>query len=137
MTNGGDCAVDIVPGVGIVLSISVWAAGLAPSISFRAYAEDAGSDPIDNKGHIPAGPCFPPGHVPENDGIMSKRRREERDMFDNKDFMEFMCFRDMIVEDKIKKCLEDGEDPETMDRSDLINEEVEYVKREVERRRGK
>ena len=58
-------------------------------------------------------------------------------MFDNKDFMEFMCFRDMIVEDKIKKCLEDDEDPETMDRSDLINEEVEYVKREVERRRGK
>lgn len=68
---------------------------------------------------------------------MRKKVERRDDMFERNEFMDFMCYRDMMVEDKIKECLDGKEDPETMDRKDFINEEVEYIKREVQKRSGK
>lgn len=55
------------------------------------------------------------------------------------DFMDFMGYRNMVLEEKIKECLdaaEDGETEITIDRGDLTDEEVEYLKSEVRRRSG-
>ncbi len=53
------------------------------------------------------------------------------------DFMNFMGYRNMVVEDKIEECLaaaRDGEMEITIDRGDLTDDEVEYLEREVRRR---
>ena len=53
------------------------------------------------------------------------------------DFMSFMGYRNMVVEDKIEACLDaarDGKTEITIDRGDLTDDEVEYLEREVKRR---
>ncbi len=59
------------------------------------------------------------------------------DMFENDDFMNFMGYRNMVVEDKIEECLSaarHGDTEISIDRGDLTNSEVDYLQREVERR---
>lgn len=59
-------------------------------------------------------------------------------MFDD-DFMEFMGYRNMVVEDKIEECLDQvrkGETEISIDRGDLTDDEVNYLEREVRRRAG-
>ncbi len=58
-------------------------------------------------------------------------------MFDDNGFMDFMGYRNMVVEDKIEECLSAarrGETEISIDRGDLTNDEAEYLQREVERR---
>lgn len=60
-------------------------------------------------------------------------------MFDD-GFMEFMGYRNMVVEDKIEECLDqvrNGETEISIDRGDLTDAEVDYLEREVKRRSGK
>ena len=55
----------------------------------------------------------------------------------NDDFMNFMGYRNMVVEDKIGECLaaaRRGETSITIDRGDLTDDEVNYLQREVKRR---
>lgn len=57
-------------------------------------------------------------------------------MFDN-DFMNFMGYRNMVVEEKIEECLSakrSGMDSVSIDRGDLTDSEVDYLQKEVERR---
>ncbi len=59
--------------------------------------------------------------------------------FPNDDFMSFMGYRNMVVEDKIEECLEAarrGETSVSIDRGDLTDEEAAYLQREVQRRLG-
>ena len=52
-------------------------------------------------------------------------------------FMEFMGYRNMVVEDKIEECLSAarrGETEISIDRGDLTDDEAEYLQREVQRR---
>ncbi len=54
-------------------------------------------------------------------------------------FMNFMGFRNTVIEDKIEECLERARNGETeirIDRDDLTDDEAEYLKREVEKRIG-
>ena len=58
-------------------------------------------------------------------------------VFGNDDFMDFMGYRNMVVEEKIEECLSAvrrGETAISIDRGDLTDEEVQYVQREVHRR---
>lgn len=58
-------------------------------------------------------------------------------MFGNDDFMEYAGYRNMIIEDKIEECLEaarEGAESVSIDRDDLTDEEVEYLREEVLRR---
>lgn len=58
-------------------------------------------------------------------------------MFGGDNFMEFMGYRNMAIEDKIQECLEaarSGETEITIDRGDLTDGEAEYLQREVQRR---
>lgn len=53
------------------------------------------------------------------------------------DFMEFMGYRNMVLEEKIAQCLEaarQGMTSVTIDCDDLTEEEVEYLQQEVQRR---
>ena len=55
----------------------------------------------------------------------------------NDDFMNFMGYRNMVVEDKIEECLaaaRRGETEISIDRGDLTDDETEYLQKEVERR---
>ena len=55
----------------------------------------------------------------------------------NDDFMNFMGYRNMVVEDKIEECLEAarrGETEISIDRGDLTDCEAEYLQKEVTRR---
>ena len=55
----------------------------------------------------------------------------------NDDFMNFMGYRNMVVEDKIEECLaaaRRGETEITIARGDLTDDEIEYLEREVKRR---
>ena len=55
----------------------------------------------------------------------------------NDDFMNFMGYRNMVVEDKIGECLNaarQGATEITIDRGDLTDDEVNYLQREVQRR---
>ena len=55
----------------------------------------------------------------------------------NDDFMNFMGYRNMVVEDKIDECLNaarQGATEITIDRGDLTDDEVNYLQREVQRR---
>ena len=57
----------------------------------------------------------------------------------DKGFMEYMGYRNSLIEDKVDECLEklkEGKTEITVDRGDLTDEEVRTVKREVERRYG-
>lgn len=57
----------------------------------------------------------------------------------NDDFMNFMGYRNSVVEDKIQECLDAaarGESNVTIDRGDLTDGEVEYLQSEVRRRLG-
>ena len=57
--------------------------------------------------------------------------------FENDSFMSFMGYRNTVVEDKIEECLaaaRRGEVSVSIDRDDLTDTEVAYVKREVQRR---
>jgi hypothetical protein len=59
--------------------------------------------------------------------------------FPNDDFMSFMGYRNMVVEDKIEECLEAarrGETSVSIDRGNLTDEEAAYLQREVQRRLG-
>lgn len=58
-------------------------------------------------------------------------------MFGGDGFMDFMGYRNMIIEEKIEECLEavrQGETEITIDRGDLTDSEAEYFQREVQRR---
>ncbi len=60
-------------------------------------------------------------------------------MFGDDGFMEFMGYRNMVVEDKIEECLSAvrrGETEISINRGDLTDDEVEYLQREVGRRLG-
>lgn len=53
------------------------------------------------------------------------------------EFMDFMGYRNMLIEDKISECLDAaarGETEVTIECEDLTDEEAEYLQREVERR---
>ena len=57
----------------------------------------------------------------------------------NDDFMNFMGYRNMVVEDKIEECLSAarrGETSVSIDRDDLTDDEVAYLQKEVQRRLG-
>lgn len=57
--------------------------------------------------------------------------------FPNDDFMNFMGYRNMVVEEKIEECLSAarrGETAVSIDRGDLTDDEVQYLQREVHRR---
>jgi hypothetical protein len=59
--------------------------------------------------------------------------------FPNDDFMSFMGYRNMVVEDKIEECLEAarrGETSVSIDRGNLTDEEAAYLQRELQRRLG-
>ena len=50
-------------------------------------------------------------------------------------FMNFMGYRNTVIEDKIEECLERARNGETeirIDRDDLTDDEAEYLKREIE-----
>lgn len=60
-------------------------------------------------------------------------------IFGKDDFMNFMGYRNMVVEDKIEECLaaaRRGESSISIDRGDLTDDEVRYLQREVQRRLG-
>ena len=53
------------------------------------------------------------------------------------DFIDFLGYRNMIIEDRIEECLSvarRGEEEVTIDVSDLTNDEVLYLQRELSRR---
>ena len=57
-------------------------------------------------------------------------------MFDN-EFKDLMGYRYTVVENKVEECLsaaKRGETSVTIDADDLIDSEVEYLKKELERR---
>ena len=57
-------------------------------------------------------------------------------MFDN-EFKDFMGYRYTVVENKVEECLSAarrGETSVTIDAGDLTDGEVEYLKKELERR---
>ena len=59
--------------------------------------------------------------------------------FPNDDFMNFMGYRNMVVEEKIEECLSAarrGETSVSIDRDDLTDDEVAYLQKEVQRRLG-
>ncbi len=58
-------------------------------------------------------------------------------MMGQDDFIEFMGYRNMVVEDKIEECLDAarrGETEISIDRGDLTDDEAEYLEKEVRRR---
>ena len=55
----------------------------------------------------------------------------------NNEFMEFMGYRNMVIEEKIEECLEaarQGMTSITIDCDDLTEDELEYLQQEVQRR---
>ena len=55
------------------------------------------------------------------------------------DFINYMGYRNMLVEEKIEECLaavRAGETEITIDRGDLTDRELAYVEQEVRRRTG-
>ena len=57
-------------------------------------------------------------------------------MFNN-DFMDYMGYRNMIIEAKIKECLEmakKGVEIISIDTGDLTDDEIKYLEKEVKRR---
>ena len=59
--------------------------------------------------------------------------------FPNDDFMNFMGYRNMVVEEKIEESLSAarrGETSVSIDRDDLTDDEVLYLQKEVHRRLG-
>ena len=55
------------------------------------------------------------------------------------DFMDYMGYRNVILEEKIEECLSavgHGETEITLDRGDLTDEEIDYIYRETQRRIG-
>ena len=60
-------------------------------------------------------------------------------MFDPDSIMDFAGYRYTVVEEKIARCLaaaRRGETSVTIDADDLTEEEIRYLKEEVERRLG-
>lgn len=58
-------------------------------------------------------------------------------MFRNNDFMNFMGYRNMVVEEKIQECFSIARREETeisIDRDDLTDSEAEYLQWEIKRR---
>ena len=58
-------------------------------------------------------------------------------MFNNNGFVDYMGYRNMVIEDKIEECLSAarrGESEINIDRGDLTDSEAEYLQGEVERR---
>lgn len=59
--------------------------------------------------------------------------------FPNDDFMSFMGYRNMVIEEKIEECLSAARRGETLasiERDDLSDDEVAYLQKEVQRRLG-
>ena len=55
------------------------------------------------------------------------------------DFMDYVGYRNMVIEEKIQECLAASRRGETeidIDRGDLTDAEVEYLQRELQRRNG-
>ena len=58
-------------------------------------------------------------------------------MFFNDDFMDYMGYRNMVVEDKVEECMaaiRRGETNITVDRGDLTDGELNALQRELQRR---
>ena len=58
-------------------------------------------------------------------------------MFFNDDFMDYMGYRNMVVEDKVEECMaaiRRGETNITVDRGDLTDDELNALQRELQRR---
>ena len=58
-------------------------------------------------------------------------------LFGKNDLLNFMVFRNMVVEEKIEECLSAarrGETPVSIDKGDLTDDEVRYLQKEVQRR---
>ncbi len=56
------------------------------------------------------------------------------------DFMNYMGYRNMVIEEKIEEFLSAvsrGETSVSIDRDDLTDDEVAYLQREIQRRLGK
>ena len=51
------------------------------------------------------------------------------------EFMKMMMIRDYTIQEKLKEAIDNHKDIEDIDTSDLIKEEKEYLKREIEKRR--
>ena len=63
----------------------------------------------------------------------------EREIALNSDLMDYMGYRNMILEEKIEECVtaaQHGESEVTFDREDLTDEEAEYIIQEEHRRLG-
>ena len=59
--------------------------------------------------------------------------------FPSDDFMYYMGYRKMVVEEKIEECLSAarrGETSVSINRDDLTDDEVAYLQKEVQRRLG-
>ena len=59
--------------------------------------------------------------------------------FPSDDFMYYMGYRNMVVEEKIEECLSAarrGETSFSIERDDLTDDEVAYLQKEVQRRLG-
>ena len=57
--------------------------------------------------------------------------------FGNDDFMDYMGYRNMILEDKVEECLaaaRQGEKSICIDARDMTDQEAEYLQEEVRRR---
>ena len=57
--------------------------------------------------------------------------------FSNDDFINFMGYRNMVVEEKIEEYLSaarKGKTSVSIDRDDLTDDEAEYLQKEIERR---
>ncbi len=55
----------------------------------------------------------------------------------NNDFMEFMGYRNMVVENKIDECLDAlsyGEDLDDLDMGDLTDSEIDYLREKINKR---
>ena len=73
----------------------------------------------------------------EDEMIMILYFAWEKSMINSNDFMEYADCRNMMIQEKIEECLSlvrAGNFNFEIDSGDLTESEIEYVKREVERR---
>lgn len=48
------------------------------------------------------------------------------------DYIDYLGYKEMIIEDTIAKILETGEFDEAVDRDDLDEEDIEYIRERIE-----
>lgn len=58
-------------------------------------------------------------------------------MINKDDFMDYMCYRNTVVEEKIEECLSEirsGKTEISVDRGDLTDSELEYLYQKLDKR---